>query len=79
MKIRFENTSYKVRDGTFNITGFANLLGISEDLLRRELPQSGVPYIKAENGEIRIPYDCVEQMLFADYGIEQYGIHREDV
>ena len=69
----------KVRTGMFSIAEFADFLGISEDLLWRELPQSGVPYIKAENGEIRIPYDCVEQMLFADYGIEQYGIHREDV
>lgn len=66
MKIYLENTSYKVRDGTCDTIDFADLLGISEELLRRELPQSGIPYIMSENGEVRIPCDCVERILFRE-------------
>ena len=64
MKIKIETASYKVRDGTFSLAKFAGLLGISEELLQRELPQSGIPYSLSENGEMRIPYDCVERILF---------------
>lgn len=65
MKIYIGVASYKVRDGTFSLAEFANLLSVSEDFLQHELPQSGFPYLKTENGEIRIPYDCVERLLFA--------------
>lgn len=64
MKIKIETASYKVRDGTFSLAEFADLLGISEELLQRELPQSGIPYIMSEHGKMRIPYDCVERILF---------------
>ena len=64
MKIYLENTGYKVRDGTFSLAEFADLLSISEELLQRELPQSGIPYIMSEKGEMRIPYDCMERILF---------------
>lgn len=66
MVINVNANMYKVRDGTFTITEFADFLGIAEDFLRRELRQNGIPHIISENDEVRIPYDCVERILFSE-------------